>query len=149
MWHLDLIDETGLHGNIQVPTITRLLDQYGKLCDSAENRRRLSLWESTDCGLRGRFAALLGEGRVLAESDESRYADPWPHTRLALGSSSLLLFKAIPGNHGSLAESTLAREIEVCCAYAGISVYRCDGDEGLRALLRDRRGRACGRLEGG
>jgi L-fucose isomerase-like protein len=87
----------------------------------------------------GRFVALLGEGRVLAEGDGSRYADPWPHTRLALGSSTSLLFKAIPCNHGSLAEGTLAREIEVCCAYAGIPVYRCDQDEGLHALLRDRR----------
>jgi L-fucose isomerase-like protein len=89
----------------------------------------------------GRFAALLGEGRVLAESDESRYADPWPHTRLALGSSTSLLFKAIPCNHGSITEGTLAREVEICCAYAGIPVYRCDGDEGLRSLLRDRRNR--------
>ena len=89
----------------------------------------------------GRFAALLGEGRVLAESDESKYADPWPHTRLALGSSPLLLFKAIPCNHGSIAEGRLAREIEVCCAYAGIPVYRCDENEGLYALLRDRRNR--------
>jgi uroporphyrinogen-III decarboxylase len=34
-------------------TITPLLDHYGTLCDSAENRRRLALWENTDCGLRG------------------------------------------------------------------------------------------------
>src|SRR5512138_1289554 len=33
--------------------INRLLDEYGKLCDSAENKRRLALWETTDCGLRG------------------------------------------------------------------------------------------------
>ena len=38
---------------MQVSTITRLLDEYGKLCDSADNRRRVSLWENTDCGLRG------------------------------------------------------------------------------------------------
>jgi L-fucose isomerase-like protein len=96
----------------------------------------------------GRFAALLGEGRVLAESDESRYADPWPHTRLALGSSTSLLFRAIPCNHGSLAEGALAREVEVCCAYAGIPVYRCDEDQGLHALLRDRRTRGRSRPEG-
>ena len=34
-------------------TITRPLDQHGKLCDSAEKRRRLSPRESTDWGLRG------------------------------------------------------------------------------------------------
>lgn len=33
--------------------INRLLDEYAKLCDSPENRRRLSLWETTDCVLRG------------------------------------------------------------------------------------------------
>lgn len=87
----------------------------------------------------GRFAALLGEGRVLAEDPTSRYADPWPHTRLALGASTALLFKAVPCNHGSLTEGRLAREVEVFCAHAGIPVYRCDDDEGLQALLRDRR----------
>jgi Uroporphyrinogen decarboxylase (URO-D) len=35
-----------------VTEISRLLDEYGKLCDSAENRRRLSLWETADRGLR-------------------------------------------------------------------------------------------------
>jgi L-fucose isomerase-like protein len=95
----------------------------------------------------GRFAALLGEGRVLAENDETRYADPWPHTRLSLGCSTSLLFKAIPGNHGSIAEGTLAREIEICCAYAGIPVYRCDKNEGLNALLRDRQSRGRSRPE--
>jgi uroporphyrinogen-III decarboxylase len=35
-----------------VSEITRLLDEYGKLCDSAENTRRLSLWETADCPLR-------------------------------------------------------------------------------------------------
>jgi L-fucose isomerase len=90
----------------------------------------------------GRFAALVGEGRVLSQTDATRYADPWPHTRLSLGSSTSLLFKAIPCNHGSLGEGTLAREIEVCCAYAGVAVYRCDEDEGLHRLLRDRRNRS-------
>lgn len=33
--------------------ISNLLDEYGRLCDSAENRRRLSLWETGDRGLRG------------------------------------------------------------------------------------------------
>ena len=33
--------------------INRLLDEYGRLCDSAENHRRLTLWEMADCGLRG------------------------------------------------------------------------------------------------
>lgn len=34
-------------------TLARLLDEYGRLCDSGENQRRLALWETTDCGLRG------------------------------------------------------------------------------------------------
>jgi uroporphyrinogen-III decarboxylase len=33
--------------------INRLLDEYGSLCDSAENKRRLSFWETGDCFLRG------------------------------------------------------------------------------------------------
>lgn len=86
----------------------------------------------------GRFLALLGEGTVLAERGDSRYADPWPHTRLALGVDPSLLFRAIPCNHGSLTEGRLAQEAEVLCAHAGIPVYRCDAD-GLRRLLADRR----------
>ena len=33
--------------------LARLLDEYSRLCDSSENRRRLALWETTDAGLRG------------------------------------------------------------------------------------------------
>lgn len=86
-----------------------------------------------------RFAVLLGEGTILGQGEETRYLDPWPHTRLALGVTPWLLFKAIPCNHGSLTEGRLAREVEVLCAHAGLPVYRCDADEGLRALLQDRR----------
>jgi uroporphyrinogen-III decarboxylase len=35
-----------------VSEVSRLLDEYGTLSASAENQRRLSLWETTDCGLR-------------------------------------------------------------------------------------------------
>lgn len=87
----------------------------------------------------GRFAVLLGEGTILDEADQSRYADPWPHTRLALGVTPSLLFKAIPCNHGSLTEGRLARELEVFCAYADLPVHRCDTDAGLQALLDERR----------
>jgi L-fucose isomerase-like protein len=93
----------------------------------------------------GRFAALLGEGRVLAEDPGSRYADPWPHTRLGFRSRPSLLLRAVPCNHGSLTEGRLASEVEVFCAHAGIPVYRCDDDEGLRVLLGDRRARRVGR----
>jgi uroporphyrinogen-III decarboxylase len=34
-------------------SLSRLLDEYGALCDSAENARRLSLWESPETGIRG------------------------------------------------------------------------------------------------
>lgn len=87
----------------------------------------------------GAFAALVGEGQVLAEDRTRPYADPWPHTRLALGVSPALLFKAVPCNHGSLTEGRLAQEVEVFCAYAGIPVYRCDDEDGIQALLRARR----------
>lgn len=88
---------------------------------------------------RGRLAVLLGEGSILEEEAHSRYPDPWPHTRLALGVTPSLLFKAIPCNHGSLTEGRLAREAEVFCAHADLPVYRCDTDVGLRALLEARR----------
>jgi L-fucose/D-arabinose isomerase len=87
----------------------------------------------------GRFAVLLGEGAILDEAADSRYTDPWPHTRLSLGVTPALLFKAIPCNHGSLTEGRLAREVEVFCAYAGLPVYRCDTDAGLQAMLDERR----------
>jgi L-fucose isomerase len=86
----------------------------------------------------GRFGMLLGEGLVTAAGEGSRYEDPWPHTRLALGCDPALFFRAAPGNHGSLTEGALAREVEVACGYAGVPVYRCDDDSGLRALLRSR-----------
>jgi hypothetical protein len=36
-----------------VSVIVCPLARYDRLCDGAENRRRLALWENTDCGLRG------------------------------------------------------------------------------------------------
>jgi L-fucose isomerase-like protein len=86
----------------------------------------------------GRFAMLLGEGEVLARREDSRYDDPWPHTRLSLGVDPAILFKAIPCNHGSLTKGLLGREIETLCAHAGIPVFRCDGEAGLMELIRSR-----------
>jgi L-fucose isomerase-like protein len=87
---------------------------------------------------RGRFAMLLGEGGILDPTEASRAADPWPHTRLSLGVDSRLLFRAMPCSHGSLTEGRLSREVEAACTQAGVPVYRCDSEEGLRALLRSR-----------
>ena len=86
----------------------------------------------------GRFGMLVGEGEILAPAEGSRYHDPWPHTRLALGSDPALFFRAAPGNHGSLTEGRLGAEIEIACGFAGIPVYRCDDNAGLDALLRSR-----------
>lgn len=86
----------------------------------------------------GRFAMLLGEGSILKEAADSRYDDPWPHTRLALGVDSGALFKAIPCNHGSLTAGAFGRDVEVLCAHAGIPVFRCDDEAGLRELVRSR-----------
>jgi L-fucose isomerase-like protein len=88
----------------------------------------------------GRFAMLVGEGRVLPEGPDSRYDDPWPHTRLDLGMDGGLLFKAMPCNHGSLGRGLLGREIEVFCSQAGIPVFRCDDAAGLRELVLSRGG---------
>jgi L-fucose isomerase-like protein len=88
----------------------------------------------------GSFGMLLGEGRILPASEGSAYGDPWPHTRLALGVDAALLFRAMPCNHGTLTEGRLASEIETACAYAGVPVFRCDEEDGLRRLIAARRG---------
>jgi L-fucose isomerase-like protein len=88
--------------------------------------------------LAGKLAVLLGEGAVLDPGASARYDDPWPHTRLSLGVDPNLLFRAVPCNHGSLTEGRLSREVEAACAQAGVAVYRCDSEQGLRELLRAR-----------
>jgi L-fucose isomerase-like protein len=87
----------------------------------------------------GSFGMLLGEGRILQEAEGSSYDDPWPHTRLALGVDTALLFRAMPCNHGTLTEGRLASEIETACGYAGVPVFRCDEENGLRRLIGARR----------
>jgi len=34
-------------------TISTLLDEFERLCESEENKRRLSLWDTSECGIRG------------------------------------------------------------------------------------------------
>ncbi|MEI6388118.1 MAG: hypothetical protein WCQ50_15935 [Spirochaetota bacterium] len=94
----------------------------------------------------GSFAMLVGEGRVLAEEADSHYDDPWPHARLDLGVDTGLLFKAMPCNHGSVSRGRLAHEIELFCAQAGLPVFRCDTETGLRELVLSRGRSAQGRL---
>jgi L-fucose isomerase-like protein len=86
----------------------------------------------------GEFMMLLGEGSILGESADSRYDDPWPHTRLSLGVDSGNLFKAIPCNHGSLTSGKFGNDIEALCAHAGIRVFRCDSEDELKELMRSR-----------
>ena len=86
----------------------------------------------------GEFMMLLGEGSILEESADSRYDDPWPHTRLSLGVDSDALFSAIPCNHGSLTAGKFGKDIEALCAHAGIRIFRCDNADGLRELRRSR-----------
>ena len=90
----------------------------------------------------GRYAMLVGTGEILAETADSRYDDPWPHTRLSLGVDGTALFKAIPCNHGSLTAGRLDREVETLCAYAGIPLFRCDDEGSLRDLVRSRGARS-------
>jgi hypothetical protein len=86
----------------------------------------------------GSFGMLVGEGRILPESEGRRYDDPWPHTRLALDADPALLFQAMPVSHGTLTEGRLADEVRTACAYAGLPVYRCDDEGGLRGLIAAR-----------
>jgi uroporphyrinogen-III decarboxylase len=56
--------------------ITRLVGEYLELADSAENRRRLSLWETGDCGIRGETqwhgipASRVADGRPMPVTAE-------------------------------------------------------------------------------
>jgi L-fucose isomerase-like protein len=86
----------------------------------------------------GRFAMLLGEGKILAAAEGSRYDDPWPHTRLVLGVDSALFFRALPCNHGTLTEGSLAAQVETACRHADIAVYRCDQEPALHRLIGNR-----------
>jgi L-fucose/D-arabinose isomerase len=88
----------------------------------------------------GRFGMILGEGVIRAAGDDSAYDDPWPHTRLDLGVDPALLFRAMPCNHGTLTEGRLAIALETACAYAGVPVFRCDDEGGLRRLIAGRGG---------
>jgi hypothetical protein len=102
--------------------------------------------ERSSCRLRPRcWTSTGGLATARSTGGASRYADPWPHTRLDLGVPPARLFKAVPCNHGSLTEGQLARAAEVFCAQAGIPVYRCDDAAGLDALLRDRQAGRVGR----
>lgn len=85
--------------------------------------------------LRGKFCAVFGKGRILAQSSESTYSDPWPHTRIDLGVDNNLLFKVFPCNHTSLTVGDQTESLETICLLTGITVYRCDTDNGLKKLL--------------
>ena len=83
----------------------------------------------------GRLALMLGEGSIVAETAQSSFPDPWPHTRLRLPVDPGLLFKAVPCNHGSLTRGHLARPLEVLARQAGLGVVRCDREAALREYL--------------
>ncbi len=46
-----------------------------------------------------------------------------------------LLYRTAPSNHGCLTDGDVTREVETFCRQAGITVVRCDSDEGLRRHL--------------
>ena len=81
------------------------------------------------------LALMLGEGEVAAETPESSFPDPWPHTRLRLPADPGLFFRAAPCNHGSLTRGSLARPLEALARQAGLAVVRCDDDAALRSYL--------------
>ncbi len=83
------------------------------------------------------FFVFLGKASVMQENADSRYPDPWPHTRLHFGSNFRLLFKAAPCNHGSITEGNWVQEIETLCRYCGIKIVHCDKNASLEAFLAD------------
>ena len=87
--------------------------------------------------LRGEICAIYGKGRIIGESDSSRYGDPWPHTRLSLGVDNNLLFKVIPCNHASLTLGDYTSAMQKFFRLTGIKSYRCDNDDDLLRMERD------------
>jgi len=85
--------------------------------------------------IHGRYYLHYGVGKILPETKETRYDDPWPHTRLKFPSDPYLFFKTAPCNHTSITEGDVTRELEVFCRYTGIQGVRCDSDEALDAFL--------------
>lgn len=87
--------------------------------------------------LKGKFHVFAAAGRVLGESEDSHYPDPWPHTRIQFPFDSDLLFQAYPCNHSSVTRGDFTRQIEWICRFAGIPCHVMGSDEDVRGFLRD------------
>jgi L-fucose isomerase-like protein len=83
----------------------------------------------------GRMSLMLGEGSIAAPSADSRFPDPWPHTRLVLPVDPYLLYRAAPCNHGSLTRGRRAGSLETLARLAGLQVVRCDREASLASYL--------------
>lgn len=86
--------------------------------------------------LHGDFHVLAAAGRVLGEREDSRYTDPWPHTRIKFGVDSDLLFQAYPCNHSSITRGDFTRQIEWICRLAGIQCHVMSSNEDANSFLR-------------
>jgi L-fucose/D-arabinose isomerase len=87
--------------------------------------------------LRGEFHVFTAAGEVVGETEDSRYTDPWPHTRLRFPFDSDLLFQAYPCNHSSITRGNWTRQIEWICRLAGIRCHNIESDDDIRNLLQE------------
>jgi len=87
--------------------------------------------------LHGNFHVIVAAGRVLGEREDSRYTDPWPHTRIEFGVDSDLLFQAYPCNHSSITRGDFTRQIEWICRFAGIQCHVMSSNEDAKSFLHD------------
>jgi L-fucose/D-arabinose isomerase len=85
--------------------------------------------------IRGEFYLFYGMGKILAESESTRYTDPWPHTRLSFESDPQLFFKSAPCNHTSITEGDYSEELRLLARQLGIKTVRCDRDEDLLRFI--------------
>lgn len=85
--------------------------------------------------VKGRYFMYLGLGKVPDDRKTIDRAPGWPQTRVLLDADPALLYRTAPSNHGCLTDGDVTAEVETFCRQAGITVVRCDSDEGLRRHL--------------
>jgi L-fucose/D-arabinose isomerase len=85
--------------------------------------------------VKGRYFMYLGAGTVPDDGKRIDRAPGWPQTRVRFDSDPALLYRTAPSNHGHLTDGDVTPEVEAFCRQAGITVVRCDSDEGLRKYL--------------
>ena len=85
--------------------------------------------------VKGRYFMYLGLGTVPDDRKKVDRAPGWPQTRVVFDSDPDLLYKTAPSNHGHLTDGDVTAEVEIFCRQAGVTVVRCDSNDGLKRYL--------------